>query len=153
MNQNQNLFLSNIAEVRISYATNVRPSDREKIGSSKDAEAIFRQIFPDFEHREYFYAMLLNRGNQVLGYYEVSKGGISGTVVDIRLIMQAAIKANGTAIVLAHNHPSGSLQASDADLRITRKIKQACTVLDLSLLDHLILTNFSYTSMADEGIL
>ena len=150
---NQNLFLSNIAEVRISYSTNVRPSEREKIGSSKSAETIFRQVFPDFEHREYFYAMLLNRGNQVLGYYEVSKGGISGTVVDVRLIMQAAIKANCSSIILAHNHPSGNLQASDADLRITRKIKQACAVLDISLLDHLILTNYSYMSMADEGIM
>lgn len=150
---NQNLFLQKIAEIRISYSTNVRPSEREKIGSSKNAEAIFRQVFPDFEHREYFYAMLLNRANQVLGYYEVSKGGISGTVVDIRLIMQAAIKANSSGIVLGHNHPSGNLQASDADIRITRKIKQACTVLDISLLDHLILTNFGYISMADEGIM
>ena len=150
---NQNLFLSNIAEVQITYSLPVRPSDRTKIGGAKDAYEILRHVFQNIEHRESFYALLLNRGNQVLGYYEVSKGGISGTVVDIRLIMQAAIKANSSGLVLGHNHPSGNLQASDADLRITRKIKQACSVLDISLLDHLILTNYSYMSMADEGIL
>ena len=72
---NQNLFLSNIAEVQLSYSSKVRASDRARISSSKDAVDIFRHIFPGIEHREYFYAMLLNRGNFVLGYYEVSKGG------------------------------------------------------------------------------
>ena len=150
---NQNLFLSNIAEVQISYSTNVQPSERAKIASSKDAADIFRQVFPGFEHREFFYAMLLNRGNRVLGYYEVSKGGISGTVVDVRLILQAAIKTNTSAIILAHNHPSGNLESSTADNQITQKIKNACSFLDISLLDHLILTQYSYLSMADEGIL
>lgn len=150
---NQNLFLSNIAEVQITYSANIRPADRKKIGGAKDAYEILRHVFQNIEHRESFYALLLNRGNEVLGYYEVSKGGISGTVVDVRLIMQAAVKANSSAIILAHNHPSGGLMASDADLRITRKIKQACSVLDISLLDHLILTNYSYLSMADEGIM
>jgi len=97
--------------------------------------------------------MLLNRCNRVLGYYEVSKGGISGTVVDVRLILQAALKANASSIILAHNHPSGNLETSTADNQITQKIKKACTFLDISLLDHLILTNFSYLSMADEGII
>jgi DNA repair protein RadC len=150
---NQNLFLQTIAEVKLSYSTNVRPSDRTKITSSKDAADIFRHVFPGLEHREFFYAMLLNRGNQVLGYYEVSRGGISGTVVDVKLILQAAIKANASAIVLAHNHPSGNLQVSDADRRITEKIKTACKYLDIALLDHIILTNYSYLSMADEGIM
>lgn len=150
---NQNLFLSNIAEVQLSYSSKVRASDRTRISSSIDAVDIFRHIFPGIEHREYFYAMLLNRGNFVLGYYEVSKGGISGTVVDVRLIMQAAIKANASAIILSHNHPSGNLQASDADIRITRKIKQACSVLDISLLDHVILTSPGYLSMADDGLI
>ena len=150
---NQNLFLSNIAEVQISYSTNIRPSERAKIGCSKDAADIFRQVFPGFEHREFFFVMLLNRCNRVLGYYEVSKGGISGTVVDVRLILQAALKANASSIILAHNHPSGNLETSTADNQITQKIKKACTFLDISLLDHLILTNFSYLSMADEGII
>lgn len=150
---NQNLFLSNIAEVQISYSNNIRPSEREKITCSKDADAIFRQVFPGLEHREYFYVMLLNRSNQVLGYYQVSKGGLSGTLVDVRLILQVALKSNATSIIVAHNHPSGTLQASDADNQITKKIKSACSLLDISLLDHLILTNYSYLSMTDEGTL
>jgi DNA repair protein RadC len=150
---NQNLFLSNIAEVQISYSTHVRPSERAKITCSKDAANILRQVFPGIEHREYFYTMLLNRGNKVLGYYEVSKGGITGTLVDVKLILQAAIKSNSSALILCHNHPSGTLEASDADIKLTQKIKNACTFLDISLLDHLIITDHSYLSMADEGII
>jgi len=150
---NQNLFLSNIAEVQLSYSTKIRSADRAKITCSKDAADIFRQIFPGLEHREYFYTMLLNRGNKVLGYYEVSRGGISGTVVDVKLILQSALKTNASALVLAHNHPSNTLEASDADMKITRKIKQACSFLDISVLDHLILTTSTYLSMADNGLI
>jgi len=95
--------------------------------------------------------LLLNRSNHVLGYYEVSKGGISGTVVDIRLILQAALKSNSSAILLAHNHPSGNLEVSDADLKITRKIKQAAEIMDTPVLDHLIVTENGYYSMSDNG--
>ncbi len=150
---NQNLFLSNIAEVQLSYSTKVRAADRAKITCAKDAADIFRQIFPGLEHREYFYTMLLNRGNKVLGFFEVSKGGIAGTTVDVRLILQAALKANASSIILAHNHPSNTLEASDADMKITRKIKQACSFLDISVLDHLILTASTYLSMADDGLI
>jgi len=150
---NQNLFLSNIAEIEIRYSTKVRPSDRTKIEGSKDAADILQQIFPSLEHREYFYVLLLNRGNQVLGYYEVSRGGINGTVVDIRLILQAAIKANASNILLAHNHPSGNLQVSDADRAITTKIKNACTLLGIQVLDHIILGIDNYFSMADDGMI
>lgn len=150
---NQNLFLSNVAEIQISYSTNVKPSQRQKITCSKDAADLFRQIFPDFEHREYFYAMLLNRGNRVLGYYQISVGGISGTVVDIRLILQAALKTNSSGILLGHNHPSGGLEPSDADLKITRKTKSACECMDISLLDHIIITADTYMAMSDEGLL
>jgi DNA repair protein RadC len=98
----QNLFLSNVAEIQLSYSTKVKPSDRAKITCSKDGAELFRQIFPDFEHREYFYVMLLNRGNRVLGFYQISVGGISGTVVDVKLILQAAIKSNSSGILLGH---------------------------------------------------
>jgi len=97
--------------------------------------------------------MLLNRGNRVLGYYQISVGGISGTVVDVKLILQAAIKSCSSAILLGHNHPSGTLEASDADLKITRKIKSACSYMDISVLDHIIITADTYLSMADEGLL
>jgi DNA repair protein RadC len=150
---NQNLFLSNIAEIQISYSTKVKPSDRPKITCSKDAYEIFQNIFPSLEHREYFYILILNRGNQVLGFFEVSKGGVSGTVVDIKLILQTALKTNGSAIIACHNHPSGNTQVSHADEKITRKIKTACTYLDISFLDHLVITTETYLSMADEGII
>lgn len=150
---NQNLFLSNIAEIQINYSTKVKPSDRPKITCSKDAYEIFRNIFPSIEHREFFYVVTLNRGNRVLGFFEVSKGGISGTLVDVKLILQAALKTNASSIILCHNHPSGTLEASTADEKITKKIKSACTLLDISLLDHLILTSETYLSMADEGIM
>ena len=153
ISMNQNLFLSNVAEVKISYSTNVKPSDRAKITCSKDGAELFRQIFPDFEHREYFYVMLLNRGNRVLGFYQISVGGISGTVVDVKLILQAAIKSNASGILLGHNHPSGTLEASDADLKITRKVKSACSFMDISVLDHIIITANTYLSMTDEGLI
>ena len=150
---NNNLFLQGVAEVKISYSINIPPSQRRKISGSKDAADIFRHIFPGLEHREYFYVMLLTRNNQVLGYYEVSKGGITGTIVDVRLILQAALKSNSSGIILAHCHPSGNLDPSDADLRITRKIKDAAQLMDISVLDHLILTEHSFTSLADNGML
>jgi DNA repair protein RadC len=148
-----NLFLSRIAEIEISYSTKISPSDRLKITCSRDAADIFMQVVPGMEHREYFYAMFLNRSNQVLGYYEVSKGGISGTMVDVRLILQAAIKSNSSAVILCHNHPSGTMQPSDADVKITGKIKAACSQLDINVLDHIIVSTHSYYSFADEGML
>ena len=150
---NNNLFLSNVAEVKISYSTNIKPSDRPKITCSKDGAELFRHIFPDFEHREYFYVMLLNRGNRVLGFFQTSVGGITGTVVDVKLILQAAIKSNSSAILLSHNHPSGTLEASNADLKITQKIKTACDCMDILVLDHIIITAHTYLSMADEGLM
>lgn len=150
---NQNFSLSNIAEIQISYSQKVKTADRRTISCAKDAYDVFQNIFPSLEHREFFYILTLNRGNQVLGFYEVSKGGVSGTVVDVKLILQAALKTNASSIILAHNHPSGNTRVSDADEKITKKIKNACTFLDINLLDHLVLTSETYLSMANEGIL
>ena len=105
------------------------------------------------EHVEYFYIICLNRANQVLGFHQVSKGGISGTVTDVRVIFQVAIKSSSSGLILAHNHPSGNLQPSEADLKITRKIKEAGALLDVSVLDHIILADEGYLSMADENLL
>jgi DNA repair protein RadC len=128
------------------------PSQRIKITSSFDAEKVFRKIWcKPIELRECFYALFLNRANMVLGYYLISVGGITGTVVDPRCIFQAALKASATGILLAHNHPSGSPTPSDADNNITRKIKEAGDILEIKLLDHLILLPEGYTSMAGES--
>ena len=96
---------------------------------------------------------MLNRQNQILGYHQLSKGGMTGAVVDVRVIFQVALKASCTSIILSHNHPSGNLDVSDADRKITNQIKQAGVILDIPLLDHLIMTTDSYLSMADEGLL
>jgi len=147
------LFNSNLAEITVNYSTKVKSVDRPKVRSSQDAEKLLRQVFPSFEHVEYFYIICLNRTNQVLGFHQVSKGGISGTVTDVRIIYQVAIKSNSSALILAHNHPSGNLQPSEADLKITKKIKEAGTFLDISVLDHLILFEDGYMSMADDNMM
>ena len=106
------------------------------------------------EHIEEFKLLLMNRSNSVLGIMAVSKGGLSGTVTDVRLIFQGAIKANASGIIVCHNHPSGNLNPSESDTRITRKIKEAGNLMDIQLLDHLILTmDGSYYSFADNGLI
>jgi DNA repair protein RadC len=142
-----------IAEVKISYSSKQKVKDRTKITGSEDAVNVFRSVFPSLEHIEYVYLLLLNRQNQVLGYHLVSKGGISGTVIDVRVIFQVALNANATGIILAHNHPSGNLSVSGADRKITEQICEAGKFLDIPLLDHVILTEDSYLSMADDGII
>ncbi|WP_317168263.1 JAB domain-containing protein [Pontibacter pamirensis] len=102
---------------------------------------------------EQFKVMLLNRANKVLGIYETSTGGVAGTVADPKLIFVAALKACASSIVLCHNHPSGNLKPSAADLQLTKKIKQGGELLDIAVLDHIILTSESYYSLADEGLL
>ena len=147
------MITQQIAEVEIKYSSKVRCLDRTKISGSGDCEDLLRTIFPSLEHVEYAYLLLLNRNNQILGYYLLSKGGISGTVVDVRVIFQVALKANASSIILAHNHPSGNLQLSDADRILTKQIKDAGVFLNIPLVDHILLTEDSYLSMADDGLL
>ena len=143
-----------VSEIEISYNPVVKPSERVKIECSADAEKVFRRIWcKPIELRECFYALFLNRANKVLGYYLVSVGGITGTVVDIRTVYQAALKANACSVIFAHWHPSGNRNPSDADLELTRKLKDAEKIFEISVLDHIILLSEGYTSMADEGML
>lgn len=95
--------------------------------------------------------MLLNRANKVPGIAQISQGGISGTVTDVRIILQYTLKANATGIILCHNHTSGNVHPSEADIMITSKLKEAAMIHDVTLLDHLILTNDGYYSLADSG--
>ena len=97
--------------------------------------------------------MLLNRANMVLGIFNLSKGGSTSTVVDVKIILSIALKANASSIIIAHNHPSGNLVPSGSDKDITSKLKNACKVVDLDLLDHLIISKAGYFSFADQGIL
>ncbi|RYY22608.1 MAG: DNA repair protein, partial [Sphingobacteriaceae bacterium] len=97
--------------------------------------------------------MLLNRANRVLGVYLVSSGGVAGTICDPKLVFQAALKANASTLILAHNHPSGNLNPSEADIKLTRKLVEAGKLLELPVCDHLILSEEGYLSMADEGLM
>ena len=104
------------------------------------------------EHIEEFRLLLLTRSNRVLGLASISKGGINGTVTDVRIILQYAIKSNASGIIICHNHPSGNLQPSESDQAITMKIKESAALMDVQLLDHLIIiAEDSYYSFADNG--
>ncbi len=123
-----------------------------KITGSKDAADYFFPILGDLNHEE-FWVMLLNRGNKIIDSFMISQGGISGTVIDVRIILKPAIEKLASSMILCHNHPSGTMQASDADMKITKKIKNAADMLDITVLDHLIIGQKSYLSFADDGIL
>jgi DNA repair protein RadC len=146
----KNLF--EVSEVKLTYKTKQKASERPKILDSKTTYDLLLRCFDadTLELKESFKVLLLNHGNRVLGVMNVSEGGISGTVVDARLIMQSAILSNATKIIIAHNHPSGNIQPSAQDSFITSRVKQACNLMDIELLDHLIITPESYYSFADE---
>jgi len=143
-----------ISEVKLIYRTRVKASNRPQVKSSRDAYEIFMKTWDldSIEHVEEFKLMLLTRSNRVLGVASISKGGLSGTVTDIRIILQYAIKSNASGLIVCHNHPSGNLQPSESDRRLTTKIKDSASVMDVQLFDHLIIIpEGSYYSMADEG--
>jgi len=123
-----------------------------KITSSKSIFDIMQPIIGELPHEE-FWIVYLNNSNKVLSKSQLSKGGITGTLVDVRLVFKTALEHSATALILCHNHPSGTLIASDADKQITRKLKLAGESLDIKILDHLIITENSYYSFADDGIL
>ena len=116
---------TSIAEVSLVYRTKVKASERLQVKCSRDAYLIFMENWDmeTIEHIEEFKLMLMTRSNKVLGIASVSKGGISGTITDVRIILQYAIKANANGIIICHNHPSGNLQPSESDMKITQKIK------------------------------
>ena len=147
--------LNALSEISIKYEPKVQPINRPKITSSEDAYKHFLELL---EHsamtiKEEAVVLFLNRSNRVLGGYKISSGGIAGTVVDIRLILAIALKSLASGLILAHTHPSGELLPSRADKELTQKLKDAAKLMDMSLLDHLILTTESYYSFAEEGIL
>lgn len=146
---------STVSEITVSYypSTFSKPT----ITSSKDAHSIFREFFPEntIHLQERFVVMYLNRCNRVIGVYPISLGGITGTVADIRLIFGVALKVVATSIMLCHNHPSGSLKPSKPDIELTSKIKEVAKYMDITLMDHLILSpeEDQYLSFADEALM
>ncbi len=126
--------------------------ERIKITSSKTAYQLLQKRLSDLPHEE-FWLLILNRANQVIKEEFISKGGISGTIVDVRLICKSAIENNASGIIIAHNHPSGQIIPSKQDKEITIKLKSALILFDVSLLDHLIIGDLNYFSFADENLL
>lgn len=145
-----------VSEVKLTYKTKVKPSQMPIIKSSEDVFNVIKGSIniEDQNHIERLYILLLNRSNKVLGYSLISQGGTSGSVVDLKVIFQTVIKSNASGFILWHNHPSGNLNPSKADIDITKKVKKASKLLDVMLLDHLIIdSEHNYLSMADERII
>jgi DNA repair protein RadC len=127
-------------------------SNIQKIKTSIEAVEIFRPHLADLSHEE-FWILLLNRANVIIGKKNVSRGGLSGTLVDPKIIFKESIESRASGIILCHNHPSGNNRPSDADIRLTQKIKEGGRHLEISILDHIIIAGSSFYSFADEGLL
>ena len=151
--ENQELY--NISEVQLIYRNKIKASLRPSISCSKDAYEIIAENWDSdtIEFIEQFKILLMNNANKVLGIYQVSTGGTTATLVDPKLIYSAALKANASAIILCHNHPSGNLKPSTQDIQLTEKIKNGGKLLEIQVLDHLIVTSEGYLSFQDEGLL
>jgi DNA repair protein RadC len=128
------------------------PEEKPKITSSKDAFDLLKGDLMDLPKEE-FWVLLLNRANRVTKKKRVSEGGVSGTVADPKIIFKLALEELASGIIVAHNHPSGNLQASQSDIDLTRKLKEAGKFLEIQLLDHIIIANQKYLSFADEGMI
>ena len=126
--------------------------EMDKITGSKDAARYIRPIIGDLPHEE-FWAIFLNRQNKIIDKQRLSQGGLTGTVIDVRLVLKMALEKHATSLIFAHNHPSGNLDPSDADKKITRQLKESGKIMDIPLIDHLIITQGGYYSFADEGTL
>jgi DNA repair protein RadC len=124
--------------------------EKPQIRSSRDAFTLLAPLLADLP-QEQFWILLLNRANRVIGRQLISSGGVSGTVVDAKLVFKKALEATASSIILCHNHPSGNARPSQADIDITRKLKTAGSTLDITVLDHLIVCDQQYYSFADEG--
>jgi DNA repair protein RadC len=125
-----------------------------KINNAMDAANFIRNFYPgDIEIFESFFLLMLNRANNTIGFAKISQGGVSGTVVDIKIIAKYAVDSLASSVILCHNHPSGNTQPSDADKNISAKIKTALSYLDIKVLDNLIITAENYFSFADNGLM
>lgn len=146
--------LTSLQEIKVDYARNYKG---EAVCHSSHAAELCRQAFnqthASIDLKEYAFIILLNRSNCPIGYYKLSEGGVSGCVVDPKIAFSVALSCLACGIILCHSHPSGSLKPSTADTELTRKFKASGELLDITLLDHIILTSESYCSYADEGLL
>ncbi|MBD0777772.1 JAB domain-containing protein [Maribacter sp. ANRC-HE7] len=145
-----------VREIKVSYQDNIGTKKSHTINSSKAAAGL---IFDDWdkntiELQECFKVLLLNNSNKVKGIYQISQGGLTGTLVDLRILFAVVLKSLSVGIILSHNHPSGKMKPSEQDISLTKKIKKAADYFDIKLLDHIILApNGNYFSFTDDGIL
>ncbi len=144
-----------VAEVEVIYKSNVKPSERLVIKSSKDAYNILCNYYNKniLELQEQFCVLYLNNAKKAIAVNMHSTGGITGTVADTRLILATALKLAASGLILSHSHPSGNLSPSRQDEALTQKIKNAARFMDIILLDHIIISSENYYSMADDGII
>lgn len=145
-----------IQEMEVVYLPTKLTTSNETISNSGSAYHVFKQLFnPNtISYQEECMVIYLNHASRIIGAQKLSKGGINATIVDIRIILATALKSLSTAIIIAHNHPSGKLEPSDADKKITKQLGEACKLMDLALLDHLIISpDNGYLSFADDGLM
>ncbi len=144
--------LTTVSEIQVSYQPAGKPI--HKISSSKDAYDILMNYYPQetIHLKEHFVVLYLNNANKVMGVYRLSEGGMTATVADIRIVLGIALKVAARGLIISHNHPSGEIQPSGADKAITKKLKDACLLMDLTLCDHIIVSgNGDYYSFCDAG--
>lgn len=144
----------NLSDNAIEYTLSAKsmPFKKTRITSSADSAKYIRNFYhEDLIIYESVFILLLDRSNQTIGYAKISQGGVSSTVVDTKIILKYAVNSLASGVILAHNHPSGTLRPSDPDIHITNKVKEALKYMDSTLLDHIILTENGYYSFADEG--
>ena len=143
-------YKSTISEYSLKYTKS--EIQKTKVTTSESASNVIRKFyFDDINIYESFFILLLNRANNTTGFAKISQGGTAGTVVDIKIIAKYAVESLSSSVIICHNHPSGNKQPSDADLNITRKIKDALLLLDIKLIDHIIITDNDFYSFADNG--
>lgn len=147
------LNLFTITEVELIYRNKIKKSDRPKVKTSRDAYNLFIQSWDHnkIDLLEEFKILLLDRNNACMGISNIAQGGVSACIVDPKIIFSTALKAKASGIILAHNHPSGNLNPSQNDLDLTAKLSSGAKLLEMAILDHLIVTDFGYHSMSDEG--
>lgn len=143
-----------LEEVKLAFKPKYKVSELPTITASREAYEFIMPVAQEtLLHFESFYIILLNRANKVVGWKKISDGGIHGTFADIRIILQTAILCNCSALILCHNHPSGKKTPSDADISLTKNIKEAAKLVEISVLDHIILTQDEFYSFADNGMI
>ena len=149
----QSFHFNEVAEITLAYRPKIKASQRPKVTCSRQVYDVLLKFWNSdaLEYIEQFQVMLLSRGNRVLGICTISTGGTAGTVVDPKVVFAAGLKANASSLILSHNHPSGNLQPSEQDRKLTRRLVEIGRALDLPIVDHVILSSEGYFSFADEG--